>query len=67
MDVKTLRLARNEFYARHGRKFTDPELQKYFNKQPWYKGTVEPEDFDESVFNKYEKKNIKKLAEAEKR
>ncbi len=67
MDVKTLRLARNEFYARHGRKFTDPELQKYFNKQPWYEGTVEPEDFDESVFNKYEKKNIKKLAKAEKR
>lgn len=67
MNAKTLRLARNEFYARHGRKFTDPELQKYFNKQPWYKGTVEPEDFDESVFNKYEKKNIRKLAKAENR
>lgn len=67
MSTKTLRLARNEFYARHGRKFTDPALQKYFNKQPWYEGTVEPDEFDEGVFNKYEKKNIKKLAEAEKK
>ncbi len=67
MSTKTLRLARNEFYARHGRKFTDSALQKYFNKQPWYEGTVEPDEFDEGVFNKYEKKNIKKLAEAEKK
>lgn len=65
MDKKTLRLARNEFYARHGRKFNDEELQAYFDAQPWYVGIIEPEDFDESVLNKYEKKNIKKLAAAE--
>lgn len=65
MDKKTLRLARNEFYARHGRKFNDKELQAYFDAQPWYIGMIEPEDFDESVLNKYEKKNIKKLVAAE--
>ena len=65
MDKKTLRLARNEFYARHGRKFNDEELQAYFDAQPWYIGLIEPEDFDESVLNKYEKKNVKKIAAAE--
>ncbi len=53
-----LRLARNEIYARHGRRFNDSELQSYFDSKPWYNGTIQPDDFDESVFNKYEKENI---------
>lgn len=62
-DVKNLSsyqlmIARNEIYARHGRKFNDKELQAYFNGKSWYKGTVEPEDFSVSVFNDYEIKNI---------
>lgn len=62
-DVKNLSsyqlmIARNEIYARHGRKFNDKELQAYFNSKSWYKGTVEPEDFSVSVFNDYEIKNI---------
>lgn len=47
-------LARNELYARHGRKFSDKSLQKYFNKKSWYKGKIEPDDFKESMLNKYE-------------
>lgn len=62
-DVKNLSsyqlmIARNEIYARHGRKFNDSELQAYFNSKSWYKGTVNPEDFSTSVFNDYEIKNI---------
>ena len=45
-------IARNEIYARHGRKFNDSELQAYFNSKSWYKGTVNPEDFSTSVFFK---------------
>ncbi len=53
-----LRLARNEIYARHGRRFKDAELQAYFDSKPWYNGTIQPDDFDESVFNQFEKDNI---------
>ena len=31
-----LRIARNEIFARHGRRFADPALQAYFDAQPWY-------------------------------
>lgn len=61
------RLAKNEIYARHGRRFQDQELQEYFDSLSWYYGTIEPEDFDESVFNKIEKANIKLLAKYEKK
>lgn len=52
-----LRIARNEIYARHGRKFNDSSLQNYFNSCSWYVGTVEPDDFNTSWFNDYEMKN----------
>lgn len=69
-DVKSLssaqcRLAKNEIYARHGRLFQDESLQNYFDKKSWYNGYIEPDDFDESVFNKTEKANIKLLAKYE--
>lgn len=54
-------LARNEIYARHGRRFNDEAIQEYFNSMPWYEGTVEPEDFDDGVFNQYEKANLEKI------
>ena len=54
-----LRLARNEIYARHGRKFKDEALQAYFNSQPWYTGTVEPDRFnDDALLNDVERKNL---------
>ena len=36
-SASDLRLMRNEIYARHGRVFDDPSLQKYFSAQPWYR------------------------------
>ncbi len=58
LSAETLRLGRNEIYARHGRKFTDEALQKYFDSQPWYRGTIEPSQFnDDTYLNSYEKAN----------
>ncbi|WP_044915591.1 YARHG domain-containing protein [Butyrivibrio sp. WCE2006] len=59
-----LRIAINEIYARHGRRFKDKELQNYFNNTSWYVGMYEPEEFDkiqDNFLNEIEKKNINKL------
>ena len=60
------RIARNEIYARHGRRFKDKDLQDYFDKQKWYEGYIEPNDFSESVLNKTEIENIRIITEYEK-
>ena len=48
------RVALNEIYARHGRKFKDEELQAHFDSCSWYKGTIEPEKFNESDLSEVE-------------
>ena len=58
LSASELRTAKNEIYARHERKFEDVELQRYFNSCSWYQGNIDPEDFDDSVMNLYEKSNI---------
>lgn len=61
LSSSELRLARNEIFARHGRKFNDKGLQDYFNSCSWYKGTIEPATFDaklESYLNSYELANL---------
>jgi len=58
--------ARNEIYARHGRKFADAALQEYFNSCAWYEGTVEPDDFSEDVLSDIEKANRDLIVEFEK-
>lgn len=60
-----LMLARNEIYARRGRLFKDTAIQDYFNRQSWYHGSIDPDDFDVSVFNAYEKANIEFIKEHE--
>lgn len=61
LSKSSVRLAINEIYARHGRRFDDENLQKYFNEKDWYIGTIDAKDFNESVFNKIEKYNIRLL------
>jgi hypothetical protein len=58
-----IHLAKNEIYARHGYIFKDEDLNNYFNGQLWYNSSVKSEDFDESVFNEFEKANLKLLAD----
>lgn len=62
----TLRIARNEIYARHGRQFTNEYLQQYFNQKTWYEGTIPPQEFQESVLNQTERDNLQLLTTAEK-
>ena len=54
-------LARNEIYARRGRKFTTESIKNYFESKSWYEPQNEPDDFPDSIFNEYEKENIKTI------
>lgn len=65
-DQTLIRIAINEIYARHGRRFNDQGLQAYFDSMPWYSGTVAPDNFSDKVFNRYEKKNIELLSKYKK-
>lgn len=63
-----LKLARNEIYARHGRRFKDPALQEYFDAQSWYKGIYDPDDFDKNhndELSNLEKKNAEFILQYE--
>ena len=55
---------RQEIYARHGKVFKEPWLQKYFSSFAWYK--ADPE-FNEANLTEVEKKNIATIAAYEKR
>ena len=57
-------IAKNEIYARHGRKFGNDYLQQYFNQCSWYQGTISAKKFDDAVLNETEKKNVELLSEA---
>lgn len=68
MTDEELRLARNEIYARHGRKFDSPELDQYFRSTSWYVPTYSPAEFDalgDSVLNQYEIANRDLIVEIE--
>ena len=65
LSLREINYAKNEIYARHGRRFQSKELQDYFNAQSWYRGTIDAEDFSESWLSDIEKKNAAFLAEVE--
>lgn len=69
LSIRCLNYAKNEIYARHGRKFDSNELQTYFNSKSWYQGKYEPADFDTNynpkVLSDIEKKNAEFLKNAE--
>ena len=58
----TLRFARNEIFARKGRRFKDPILQSHFNQYTWYQGR-----YDEVRLNPIEQRNVELLRRAEAR
>lgn len=61
-----LRLARNEIYARHGRKFNDASLQNHFNACSWYKVNPSYNYANENAnLNEIEKANIIAIRNAE--
>jgi hypothetical protein len=68
-DVRGLRpddarRLRNEIYARHGRRFQDPKLERYFASFSWYKPNA---DFRESQLNTTEKANALLISQFEHR
>lgn len=65
LTAEECRLARNELYARHGRKFDDEFLRTYFESKEWYEGTIEAADFDEAMLNEYEFANRDLIVEYE--
>ncbi len=69
LSSKELRLARNEIYAKHGRKFSSEDLQSYFSEKIWYRPKYEAAEFEaksNSMLNVVELENIKLIVENEK-
>lgn len=65
MTAQEVNYAKNEIYARNGRRFNSEELQAYFDAKLWYYGYIEPEDFTESMLSEVEKENVTFLAKVE--
>ena len=61
MSAQIACYARNEIYASHGRKFRSAELNAWFSEQPWYVGSIEPDDFSDNMLNNTESKNVDAL------
>ena len=49
MKKSTLRVMRNSILAKHGYKFSSPDLVNYFGSQPWYSPRPSNDDVNESL------------------
>lgn len=65
LTLQELNYAKNEIYARHGRKFDSQELRDYFGSKDWYRGTIDPADFTDDMLSQVERDNVKLLKDAE--
>ena len=63
MFLEDAKQMRQEIYARHGKVFKEPWLQKYFSSFDWYKADA---NFTEAALTDVEKKNIATIAAYEK-
>lgn len=59
------RIAKNEIYARYGRRFKDEQLQNYFDSCSWYSGNIEPDDFPEDLLTDIELANLQIISSYE--
>lgn len=57
-----VRILRNEIFAKHGRKFNSPDLDKYFTKQDWYNIN---KNYHDSLLTNDEKKLIDEFIKLE--
>ncbi|BAY44745.1 serine/threonine protein kinase [Scytonema sp. HK-05] len=63
-----LDIMRNSIFARYGRRFNTPGLQKYFNLQPWYRPIYSPMEFDQrNVLSDLERRNVEYISEYQNR
>lgn len=68
LSLQMVNYAKNEIYARAGRKFNSRELQDYFGSKDWYEGIYEPAEFDQDIsqhLNEYEIANGEFLSKVE--
>ena len=67
-DRSAARMIINELYAKHGAKFKDKEVQKFFNNKKWYKKIKKKVSTDKafSKMSKIEKSNIEILDKIDK-
>lgn len=69
LTLQEINYAKNEIYARHGRRFKSQELMNYFTSKSWYEGIYDSDDFDanysDNTLNDYEKKNAEFLRSVE--
>jgi hypothetical protein len=64
LSILELRILREEFYARHGKKFDAPGIRDYFNWRDWYKPVKNQAAIK---LNRIEQKNVDLLAAYESR
>ena len=64
-SLQKINYAKNEIYARHGRKVKSKELMDYFTTRSWYSGTVEPDSFSDSWLSEVERHNAFYLRDIE--
>lgn len=57
-DGFELDIMRNSIFASHGRRFDTPELQYYFNNQPWYRPKYSSQGFPPKLLSKFEQQNV---------
>lgn len=65
MTAQELNYARNEIYARHGRKFQSVELSDYFHTKSWYQDLYDPEKFQNNWLSTIEQANVTLLYDRE--
>lgn len=65
LTLQELNYAKNEIYARHGRKFDSKELREYFESKSWYNGTIDPADFKDNMLSQIERDNVKLIKDLE--
>ncbi len=61
-DGFELDIMRNSIFARHGRRFETPGLQKYFDSQPWYRPIYSPKNFPTNLLSPIEQRNVEYIA-----
>ncbi len=63
MDGFTLDVMRNSIFARYGRRFDNPGLQEYFEKQSWYVPKYSPQEFPSNLLSDLERQNVGYISE----
>jgi eukaryotic-like serine/threonine-protein kinase len=62
LGLAELRVLRNVIFARHGRMFESPGLQRYFGSRPWYKPSAA---YSDDLLTEADRSNLEVLAAAE--